>query len=191
MAYSSEEVEILFMDFEECTAKTVDSYKNELLSIRAGRANQHILDKVLVDYYGVATPIHQMANITVSEARILVISVWDKSALKDVEKAILAANVGITPNNDGTCIRLIFPELTADRRKAIAKDIKNSGENTKIILRNQRRDINEGLKALKKDNILTEDGLKTYLEEVDKKLASIIENIDKMMKAKEEEVLNV
>lgn len=191
MAYPLEELELLFGEMDEKSQKTVDSFKTELQAIRAGRANPHILDKVLVDYYGVPTPINNMANVTIAEARVLVISVWDKSALKNVEKAILAANVGITPNNDGNVIRLVFPEVTEERRKMLVKDIKAGSENMKVTLRNHRRDANEDLKALKKDSVITEDDLKDYLKEVDDKLASYIEKIDKLAKDKEQEVMSV
>lgn len=191
MAYPLEELELLFGEMDEKSQKTVDSFKTELQAIRAGRANPHILDKVLVDYYGVPTPINNMANVTIAEARVLVISVWDKSALKNVEKAILAANVGITPNNDGNVIRLVFPEVTEERRKMLVKDIKAGAENMKVTLRNHRRDANEELKALKKDSVITEDDLKDYLKEVDDKLASYIEKIDKLAKDKEQEVMSV
>ena len=191
MAYPLEELELLFGEMDEKSQKTVDSFKTELQAIRAGRAKPHILDKVLVDYYGVPTPINNMANVTIAEARVLVISVWDKSALKNVEKAILAANVGITPNNDGNVIRLVFPEVTEERRKMLVKDIKAGAENMKVTLRNHRRDANEDLKALKKDSVITDADLKDYLKEVDDKLASYIEKIDKLAKDKEQEVMSV
>ena len=160
-------------------------------SMRAGRANPHILDKVMVDYYGTPTPINNMANITVPEARLLVISVWDKSALKNVEKAILAANIGITPNNDGNVIRLIFPELTEERRKALVKELKTNAENTKVVLRNARRDAIDALKKLEKDSEITEDDLKDFTADVDKALSSEIEDVDKLTKDKEQEILAV
>lgn len=174
----------LFETFDEENAKTFENYKTELQGIRAGRANPHILDKVEVEYYGTMTPLNQMANVTIAEARVLVVSVWDKSALKNVEKAILAANVGITPNNDGTVIRLVFPEVTEERRRALVKDIKQGAEETKIVLRNHRRDINEELKKLKKDSTITEDDLTNFLEEVDKRLAKEIEKVDETAKKK-------
>ena len=177
--------------FDEENAKTFENYKTELQGIRAGRANPHILDKVEVEYYGTMTPLNQMANVTIAEARVLVVSVWDKSALKNVEKAILAANVGITPNNDGTVIRLVFPEVTEERRRALVKDIKQGAEETKIVLRNHRRDINEELKKLKKDSTITEDDLTNFLEEVDKRLAKEIEKVDETAKKKEDEVMSV
>lgn len=191
MAFGIEEVDFLFETFDEENAKTFENYKTELQGIRAGRANPHILDKVEVEYYGMMTPLNQMANITIAEARVLVVSVWDKSALKNVEKAILAANVGITPNNDGTVIRLVFPEVTEERRRALVKDIKQGAEETKIVLRNHRRDINEELKKLKKDSAITEDDLTNFLEEVDKRLAKEIEKVDETAKKKEDEVMSV
>lgn len=191
MAFGIEEVVFLFETFDEENAKTFENYKTELQGIRAGRANPHILDKVEVEYYGMMTPLNQMANVTIAEARVLVVSVWDKSALKNVEKAILAANVGITPNNDGTVIRLVFPEVTEERRRALVKDIKQGAEETKIVLRNHRRDINEELKKLKKDSAITEDDLTNFLEEVDKRLAKEIEKVDETAKKKEDEVMSV
>lgn len=191
MAFGIEEVDFLFETFDEENAKTFENYKTELQGIRAGRANPHILDKVEVEYYGMMTPLNQMANVTIAEARVLVVSVWDKSALKNVEKAILAANVGITPNNDGTVIRLVFPEVTEERRRALVKDIKQGAEETKIVLRNHRRDINEELKKLKKDSAITEDDLTNFLEEVDKRLAKEIEKVDETARNKEDEVMSV
>ena len=191
MSFGIDEIDLLFDVFDEENQKTFDNFKTELQAIRAGRANPHILDKIEVEYYGTMTPLNQMANVTVSEARVLVVTVWDKSALKSVEKAILAANVGITPNNDGTVIRLVFPEVTEERRRALVKDIKAGAENTKVVLRNHRRDINEDLKKLKKDSVITEDDLDNYLQEVDKRLASVIEKVEETAKKKEDEVMSV
>ena len=191
MAYETMEVLELFDNYETKIGKTMDNFKGELIAIRAGRANPHILDKILVDYYGTPTPINQMGNISVSEARILVVSVWDATALKDVEKAILAANIGLTPNNDGKVIRLIFPELTEERRRDIVKQIKKMGEDTKVVLRCHRRDANDTLKKYKKDNVITEDEQAVYEKDVDKKLNASIEEVDKLLKAKEQEVMSV
>ena len=191
MSFGIDEIDLLFDVFDEENQKTFDNFKTELQAIRAGRANPHILDKVEVEYYGTMTPLNQMANVTVSEARVLVVTVWDKSALKSVEKAILAANVGITPNNDGTVIRLVFPEVTEERRRALVKDIKAGAENTKVVLRNHRRDINEDLKKLKEDSVITEDDLDNYLQEVDKRLANVIEKVEETAKKKEDEVMSV
>ena len=174
MAYGIDSVDLIFEEMKEKFTKTVHNFSTEMKSMRAGRANPHILDKVMVDYYGTPTPINNMANITVPEARLLVISVWDKSALKNVEKAILAANIGITPNNDGNVIRLIFPELTEERRKALVKELKTNAENTKVVLRNARRDAIDALKKLEKDSEITEDDLKDFTADVDKALSSEI-----------------
>ncbi len=191
MAYGIDSVDLIFEEMKEKFAKTMHNFSTELKSMRAGRANPHILDRITVDYYGTPTPIQNMANITVPEARLLVISVWDKSALKNVEKAILAANIGITPNNDGNVIRLIFPELTEERRKALVKELKTNAENTKVVLRNARRDAIDALKKLQKDSEITEDDLKDLTSDVDKALASEIEDVDKLTKEKEQEILSV
>lgn len=191
MAYGIDFVDLIFEEMKEKFAKTMHNFSTELKSMRAGRANPHILDRITVDYYGTPTPIQNMANITVPEARLLVISVWDKSALKNVEKAILAANIGITPNNDGNVIRLIFPELTEERRKALVKELKTNAENTKVVLRNARRDAIDALKKLQKDSEITEDDLKDLTSDVDKALASEIEDVDKLTKEKEQEILSV
>lgn len=181
----------VFDTYETKCAKTVANIKNELLSIRAGRANPHILDKVVVDYYGAPTPLNQMGNITVSEARVLVISVWDANALKDVEKAIINANVGVTPNNDGKVIRLVFPELTQERRVQIVKDIRKMCEDAKVAIRNHRREANDAIKKYKKDSVITEDDATSYEKEVDKILSTKIDEIDKLLKDKEQEVMSV
>lgn len=191
MAYGIDSVDLIFEEMKEKFTKTVHNFSTEMKSMRAGRANPHILDKVMVDYYGTPTPINNMANITVPEARLLVISVWDKSALKNVEKAILAANIGITPNNDGNVIRLIFPELTEERRKALVKELKTNAENTKVVLRNARRDAIDALKKLEKDSEITEDDLKDFTADVDKALSSEVEDVDKLTKDKEQEILAV
>ena len=191
MAYGIDSVDLIFEEMKEKFTKTVHNFSTEMKSMRAGRANPHILDKVMVDYYDTPTPINNMANITVPEARLLVISVWDKSALKNVEKAILAANIGITPNNDGNVIRLIFPELTEERRKALVKELKTNAENTKVVLRNARRDAIDALKKLEKDSEITEDDLKDFTADVDKALSSEIEDVDKLTKDKEQEILAV
>lgn len=181
----------LFDDFDTRITKSLNNLKHEFAQMKAGRANPHVLDKVVVDYYGSQTPISQMANISVPEARLLVISVWDKGALKDVERAISAANIGITPNNDGAVIRLIFPELNEERRKDLVKNIRSMSENAKVVLRNARRDINEGLKKLKKDSAISEDECATFEKDVDKQLADATTVIDNVTKDKEKEVMSV
>lgn len=191
MSYESIEVLELFDDFDTRLGKSLDSLKHEFMTLKAGRANAHVLDKVTVDYYGTPTPIKQVGNITIPEARVLMISVWDTSILKDVEKALIAANLGMTPNNDGKNIRLIFPELTQERRKDLVKQIKATAESIKVQMRNARRDINDGIKKLKKDNIISEDEVTTYEKDVDKQLAEKIELVDKLTKEKEQEVMSV
>ncbi len=191
MAYGIDEVDLIFDALNENCDKTMLNYTTELRSVRAGRANPHILDKVVADYYGVPTPINQMANISIPEARLLVISPWDKSQLKSIEKAILAANVGVTPNNDGQVIRLIFPELTEERRKQTVKQIKGLAEETKVVLRNWRRDAIDELKKLEKDSSITEDDLKNFTADVDKALSKRTDEVDKLFKDKETEVLSI
>ena len=159
--------------------------------MRAGRANAHILDKVLVPYYGVDTPINQMANVTIPEARMLVINVWDQSALKSVEKAIIAANLGIFPTNDGKVLRMVFPELTEERRRALCKDVRVSTENAKVAIRNIRRDAINMLRGYKKDSIVTEDDYNAYEKDVDKQASAAITDIDKMSADKEAEIMSV
>lgn len=190
---NSEKIEVLevFDKFEEKLEKGVSNLKGEYAKLKAGRANTHVLDKIYVDYYGTPTPIKQLGNISVPEARILMISVWDVSALKAVEKAINEANIGINPQNDGKVIRLIFPELTEARRKELCKEIKAMGENTKIALRNARRDANDAIKKLKKDNIVTEDEVSVCEKEIDKMLAEAVAEVDKSTKDKEQEVMTV
>jgi len=191
MGFGIDEVDKLFEVFDEKCSKALAAYQNELKAMRAGRANPHILDKVTVSYYGVDTPLNQMANISIAEARVLVVSVWDKSALKDVEKAIIAANLGIMPNNDGSVIRLVFPEITEEKRKQLVKEIKVLSENVKVALRNARRDAIDGLKKLEKNSTITEDDLKDLTKDVDKKLDNKIEEVEKLFKQKEQEVMSV
>lgn len=185
------EVEIMLDDLDAKCVKTYNGFVTELQSIKAGRANPHVLDKISADYYGTMTPINQMANISIAEARILVISVWDKGAIKNVEKAILAANIGITPQSDGSVIRLVFPELTEEKRKQLVKETKAISENMKVTIRNHRRDANDEIKKLKKDNIITEDDVKELEKEVDKKINDYIEQIENLFKDKEKEIMSV
>ena len=191
MSYDIMEVLELLDTYETALKKTVDGYKAHILNIRAGRANPHILDKVMVDYYGTPTPLNQMGSITVPEAKMIVISIWDGSALKAAEKAIVDANIGITPSNDGKVIRLVFPDLTEERRQALVKELKQVTENAKVTLRNHRRDANEGLKKLKKDGLITEDDIKSLEKDVDKMLNDFVASTDKAFKDKESEILNV
>lgn len=191
MSYGIDEVDLIFDEMNEKIDKTMQNYITELRSIRAGRANPHILDKVVVDYYGTPTPINNMANVSVPEARLLVISPWDKSQLKAIEKAILAANVGINPNNDGHVIRLVFPELTEERRRSTVKEAKTLVEESKIVMRNARRDAIDELKKIQKASTITEDDLKNYTEDVDKNLAKNTDEVDRLFKEKEQEILSI
>ncbi len=191
MAYEQMEILEIFDEFETKMNKSVSSLQYEFNNLKAGRANPHILDKIVVDYYGVPTPLKQIGNIQTPEARMLMITVWDTSILKEVEKAIIAANTGITPNNDGKVIRMIFPELTQERRKELCKNLKAMAENTKVALRNARRDINDSIKKFKKDSLISEDEAGVYEKDVDKQLAEQIEVVDKMTKDKEQEILSV
>ena len=180
-----------FQVYEDKMNKSLDALLNEYASIRAGRANPKVLDKIRVDYYGTPTPIQQVGNVSAPEARMLVVNVWDVSMLKNVEKAILAANIGVTPTNDGKVIRLVFPELTEERRREYVKQMKAIAENCKIALRNARRDINDELKKLKKDSAITEDDLSSLEKDVDKKLNDAVGKVDKMVKDKEAEIMSV
>ena len=191
MSYGIDEVDIIFDEMNEKIDKTMQNYITELRSIRACRANPHILDKVVVDYYGTPTPINNMANVSVPEARLLVISPWDKSQLKAIERAILAANIGINPNNDGHVIRLVFPELTEERRRSTVKEAKTLVEESKIVMRNARRDAIDDLKKIQKASTITEDDLKNYTEDVDKILSKNTDEVDKIFKEKEQEILSI
>lgn len=171
--------------------KSYNALNNEFAAIRAGRANPAVLDKVMVDYYGAPTPVNQMAAISVSEARILVIQPWDKSSLKLIEKAILASDVGITPTNDGSAIRLIFPQLTEERRKDLCKTIKKYGEECKVTVRSVRRDTMEKFKAMKKNSEITEDDMKDCEKKVQDLTDKFCADVDKAVAAKEKEIMTV
>ena len=170
--------------------KTLSSLEKELQTIRAGRANPHVLDKLTVEYYGMPTPIQQVANISVPEARVIQIQPWERNMIKVIEKAIMVSDIGINPNNDGTVIRLIFPELTEARRKEIAKDVKKKGEAAKVAIRNIRRDGNDAFKKLKGTEV-SEDEIKDLEAELQKITDKFIVNIDKAVEVKTKEVLTV
>ena len=170
--------------------KTLHSLDAELATIRAGRANPHILDKLTVDYYGSATPIQQVANISAPEARMIQIQPWEKSMVKEIEMAILTSDIGINPTNDGTVIRLVFPELTEERRKELVKDVKKKGEAAKVAIRNIRRDGNDAFKKLKGTEI-SEDGIKDLEDSLQKLTDKYIAEVDKAVEAKSKEVLTV
>ena len=176
---------------EEKMNKTINALKNEFASIRAGRANPAVLDKVLVDYYGSPTPINQMAAVSVSEARVLVIQPWDKSLIKEIEKAIQASDIGINPTNDGNVIRLTFTQLTEDRRKEIAKDISKMSEQAKVAIRSIRRDAIDKLKKMKKDSEITEDDLKDAEKSAQNLTYKFCKEIDGISAKKEKEIMEI
>lgn len=187
----NEMIEEIKLSCKDEIAKAIDHQKNEYLVIRAGRANPHILDKVTIDYYGVPTPIKNMASISVPEARILAISVWDQSQHKNVVKAITEANLGVNPNEDGKTIRLIFPALTEERRREIVKQIKKIAEDTKVAIRNARRDAMDMIKDLQKDGEISEDEQKRYEDEIQKMIDSACGDVDVNFAAKEKEIMEV
>ncbi len=170
--------------------KTLGNLEGELRAIRAGRANPHILDKLVVDYYGMPTPIQQVANVSVPEARMIQIQPWEKSMVKAIEKAILTSDIGINPSNDGTVIRLVFPELTEDRRKELVKDVKKKGEAAKVAIRNIRRDGNDAFKKLKGSDV-SEDEIKDLETQLQKITDKYIAEVDKAVEVKSKEVLTV
>lgn len=178
-------------EMQKSFEKAIDFMQNEFSSIRAGRANPRILDKILVDYWGSPTPINQMASISIPEARVLAISVWDQSALRSVVKAIQESDIGINPSDDGKMIRLNFPMLTEEKRKSIVKDVKGIAENSKVALRNARRECLDTFKEMKKDNVLSEDDFSSLEKEVQKILDNNIKNIDTMVERKEKEVMEI
>ena len=181
----------MLKQFEEKMTKTLDSLEREYQGIRAGRANPHILDKIKVDYYGTPTPIQQVGNVSVPEPRMLQIAPWDKGLLKLIEKAILTSDLGINPSNDGSVIRLIFPELTEERRKDLAKDVKKKGEAAKVAIRNIRRDANDTFKKMNKANELTEDDQKDLETKLQKLTDKFVKDIDAAVDAKTKDIMKV
>ncbi len=177
--------------YEEKMGKSLDSLKEEFSTIRAGRANPHLLDKLRVDYYGTPSPIQSVANVSVPEARVIQIQPWESKMIKEIEKAILASDLGLTPGNDGKVIRLIFPELTEDRRKELVKDVKKKAENAKVAIRNIRRDANDAIKKSAKANEISEDEQKDIEDEIQKLTDKYIDQIDKETEAKSKEILTV
>ena len=180
-----------YSEIKEKMSKTISVFAENLAEVRAGRANPAILNKVKVDYYGTPTPINQVAGISVPEARLIVIQPWDLSLLKEIEKEIIKAEIGINPNNDGKVIRLAFPELTEERRKELVKDIKKTAEDSKVSIRSIRREGIDDAKKLKNDNQITEDELKGAEDQIQKLTDSKIAEIDKILSNKENEIMNV
>ncbi|MBR5507822.1 MAG: ribosome recycling factor [Clostridia bacterium] len=178
-------------DFEAKMKKSISVLNSDLASIRAGRANPSILDKVTVEYYGVATPLTQIGNVSVPDPRSILIQPWDASILKEVEKAILASDIGITPNNDGKSLRLNFPPLTEERRKELVKGIHKKGEDSKVAIRSIRRDAMDAFKNDKKNGELTEDDLKNIENDVQKLTDKFVKEIDVIVAAKEKEIMEV
>lgn len=184
-------MEAKFEQFEGKMKKTLQALNDEYATIRAGRANPHILDKLKVDYYGQPSGLQSVANITVPEARVIQIQPWESSLIKEIEKAILASDIGLTPSNDGKCIRLVFPELTEERRKELVKDVKKKGENAKVAIRNIRRDANDAFKKANKANEISEDELKELEDKVQKATDKYIGEVDKSVDDKSKEILTV
>lgn len=177
--------------YEEKMEKTLSNLQEEYVSIRAGRANPHILDKIQVDYYGTPSSLQSVANISVPEARMIQIQPWEASLIKDIEKAILASDIGLTPANDGKTIRLVFPELTEERRKELVKDVKKKGENAKVAVRNVRRDANDTIKKENKANEISEDEQKQLEDQIQKLTDKYVAKIDDAIEAKSSEVMTV
>ena len=177
--------------YEDKMNKTLDVLEDEFGAIRAGRANPHVLDKIKVDYYGTPTPLQQVGNISVPEARMIVIQPWEKSLIKPIEKAILTSELGINPNNDGNAIRLIFPELTEDRRKELAKDVKKKGDQANVAIRNIRRDAMDAFKKMEKSGDMSEDDRDLAEEKMQKLTDKMIEKVDKAVETKTKEIMTV
>ena len=187
----SEALEELFLFGEEKMEKTVAQLQKEFGTIRSGRANPGILDRIMVEYYGAPTPLRQMSQVSVQDGTTLVITPYDKTVMKEIEKAIIKAEIGITPNSDGVCIRLPFPPLTEDRRREIAKDVKKLGEDAKVAIRNIRRDMTDGLKKVEKGENLPEDMVKDNQDKIQKLTDKYTANIDSAVAVKEKEVMTV
>ncbi|MBQ3999582.1 MAG: ribosome recycling factor [Oscillospiraceae bacterium] len=177
--------------YQDNMNKSIDHLRNDLAAIRAGRANPAVLDKITVDYYGSPTKINQMAAVSVAEARILVITPWDASTIRNIQRAILASDIGINPTDDGRSLRLVFPQLTEERRRDLVKDVKKMGEDCKVAIRNIRRDGVDKFKAMEKKSEITEDDLKDLQDELQKATDASIKTIDEVVKAKETEILEV
>ena len=177
--------------YEDKMQKTIDNLQENFQSIRAGRANPHVLDKIRVNYYGTMTPLQQVGNISVPEARVIVIQPWERNMIKEIEKAINMSDIGINPTNDGQVVRLVFPELNEERRKDLAKQIKKYGEEAKVAVRNIRRDANDKTKKLEKDGEYTEDDLKQADKEVQKFTDDSIKTIDSMIEEKTKDIMTV
>jgi len=191
MPIQNEQVKTEYSKYQAKLNKAIDSLKNELLTYRAGRANPSVLDRITVDYWGTPTKLKEMANITVPEPRMLLVTPYDMSAVKAVNKAILESDLGLNPSDDGKIIRLVFPQLTEERRKDLLKQVKKTVEDRKVVLRNERRDMVDVIRKLKKDSLITEDDVALSEKEVQKELDKYIELVDKLLKEKEREILEI
>ena len=191
MALDIEKVETLVLEADEKLDKTAEIYKADLTQVRAGRANPHVLDKIRVDYYGTPSPINQVGNVAVQDGQCLVISPWDKSLLKEIEKAIQVSDIGINPTNDGNVIRLVFPVLTEERRKDIGKQVKKMCEDAKVAVRNIRRDYLDVFKKMNKNKEMTDDEYADYESQIEKLVAKAIESVEKSTADKEKELMTV
>lgn len=181
----------ILMDAEERMQKSIEHLKSDLASLRAGRANPAMLDRIMVDYYGEPTPINQLANITVPEARLLIIQPWDKSSIAEIEKAILKSDLGINPNNDGNVIRIAIPQLTEERRKDLVKVVKKRAEENKVAIRNIRREANDMLKSSEKDKLISEDENKKGMDDIQKITDKFIKEVDVILQVKEKDIMEV
>lgn len=181
----------LLQENQEKMDKTIAVLKKDLASLRTGRATPALLDKIMVEYYGAMTPINQMANVSAPEPRLLVIQPWDKSVMSDIERAIMKSDLGLTPNNDGTVIRLGIPQLTQERRNELVKVAKKKGEESKVVIRNLRRDANEDLKAFEKDGDISEDDSRRGQDEIQKITDKYIKEIDNIITTKEAEIMEI
>ena len=191
MALDVEKVETLVLEADEKFEKTAEMFKSDLTQVRAGRANPHVLDKIKVDYYGTPSPIAQVGNIAVQDGQCLVISPWDKSLLKEIEKAIQVSDIGINPTNDGTVIRLVFPVLTEERRKDIVKQVKKMSEDAKVAVRNIRRDYLDIFKKMNKNKEMTDDEYSSYEQTIEKTVTRTMEAVEKATAEKEKELMTV
>lgn len=191
MALDIEKVDTLVMEAEEKFEKTSDVFRSDLTQVRAGRANPHVLDKIRVDYYGTPSPINQVGNIAVQDGQCLVISPWDKSLLKEIEKAVQVSDIGINPTNDGNVIRLVFPVLTEERRKDIVKQVKKMSEDAKVAVRNIRRDYLDVFKKMNKNKEMTDDEYADYEAQIEKLVAAAMGEVEKATVEKEKELMTV
>ena len=186
----NEEVQLVYEMAKEHMDKAVEHLDNELIRIRAGKANVHILDGVMVDYYGTPTPLNQVSNVSTPDAKTIMIQPWEKSMIDTIEKALMQSNVGITPGNNGEVIRLVVPQLTEERRRDLTKQVKNEGENARVSIRNSRREANEEYKQMQKDG-LSEDETKTAEDNIQKLTDEYSEKVDKIVEAKEEDIMTI